>query len=102
MRKIACLGAMIVVASVANAGTREIAHRPNYDLAMNIRAENPFTNTYGGTWSYMYADSLTGERSLMDVPYLVNGLTGIARYTGNYQMSSTPALRVARPRHSTP
>ena len=95
MRKIACLGAMIVVASVASAGTREIAHRPNYDLAMNIRAENPFTNTYGGTWSYMYTDSLTGERSLMDVPYLVSGLSGIAHYPGNVQ-NGVPWFHVNR------
>ena len=92
---IAILGAMMAVAAVAMAGMREIAHRPNYDLAMNTSTENPFTNTFGGTWSYMWADSLTGERSLMDVSYLNGGISGIARYPGNIQ-SGVPWIHVNR------
>ena len=92
---IAILGAMVIVAAVATAGTREIAHRPNYDLAMNTGAENPFTNTYGGTWSYTWAESLTGERSLMDVSFLSGGISGIARYPGNVQ-SGVPWMHVNR------
>jgi len=77
-RKVAFLGVMIGCAAVA-AGVREIAHRPNYDLAMNVAADNPFTNTYGGTWSYMWADSLTGARTMMDVPFQSGGISGISQ-----------------------
>ena len=95
VKKSTILSAMMVAAAVAMAGTREIAHRPNYDLAMNTGAENPFTNTYGGTWSYMWSESLTGERTLMDVSFLSGGLSGIARYPGNVQ-SGVPWIHVNR------
>ena len=94
-RRGAFWGVMIGMVTVATAGTREIAHRPNYDLAMNVAAENPFTNTYGGTWSYMWADALTGERTLMDVPYLNGGISGIAKNPGDVQ-SGTPWIHMNR------